>query len=1428
MYVETHEPPAPDAVDGETLYAKARAAGLDFGPAYRQLTAAGRNGDEIDVTLTPASGDLRFGLDPARLNSCFHGLILMFDQLGAEPFPYLPVRFGEIRLAAPSESISGARIKIRRADATAIVADFDLFTSTGDVVATLREARYQPARARPKGGLADFGLTQIWVPATADLIGAPIVPIADRALSTSPSAAEPQLSEAAALVEGWASAAALRLARALAVDGIVDLDALVLSGRLPNDKRRWAAAAFDTLAASGLVVSETSAWRLTDETLPSPRAVLETLAARHSERSVELLAAAHVSASLENFACSAARLEAPSERLLEMLSLRSTQAAAATFALRERLEALAGASRDRGSLRMLLIGAGAAMSAVVEFAERCCARLTIVDLDALRLERARYRFASVPEITFAVGLDGLPERAFDCLVSAGGLSELGLSPGALERLSVLSAPGASLVAVEPAPSQFRDFVYGLSDDYAALARPAEAWRAQLLRARFSAVHAELIETGGDLAIAIAARTVAAQGRSGVNDVLILQDGHAAFSGALADALVRRAARCRIASPHESGSFDLRGANSVMWIPGLARGDAASRIAAECLSLRSVLSRVGNKPFFVALDRSDPAFASAVASFLRAFANEAPSLDIRRVEIETLSPALAPKLAAVIASGTDEADIALMHEGVAMLRYAAIKAPLDAVGDARRLERSLDGGLDRLIWKPVARKAPGPGEVEVEIAGTGLNFRDAMWALSILPDEMLEGGFAGPTLGLEFAGTVVGIGPSVESVRRGDRVLGFAGGAFCTHLTVAAAHVAPIPSGLSFEAAATIPVAFLTAWHALIGCADLKAGEWALIHGGAGGVGLAALQISRLRGARVIATAGSPEKRDLARTLGAEYAFDSRSDAFVDEVMRVTAGRGVGVVLNSLSGEMMERSVGLLEPFGRFVELGKRDYLANTAIGLRPFRRNLSYFGVDLDQMLSERPDLSQRLFADVLRGFERGDFDPLPLTVFEAAEAPEAMRLMQQSGHVGKIVVRPPRPEPECAVPQRRPFVADAKRAHLVTGGLGGFGIETARWLVSCGARRLVLVGRSGLSSEAARLAVEAMCAAGVEVRVEALDIADAQAAENLFARLEVDGWPLAGVVHAAMTLEDGLINNLDEAAFLRVLWPKVVGAAMLDRLTRDLPLDYFVLFSSATTIIGNPGQGAYVAANGWLEGLARERVSQGMPALAVAWGAIADVGVLARSSATREAIAARTGVRGMEAKAALDLMGEALAYQGGPAGDGVVVIADVNWSAAKANLPILHERAYGRLFGVAASDDAEARSVDLRALAERLPPEEARRAVADLVTEELSRVLRLPREEIGRTKPLSELGLDSLMAVELALALESRLSLDAPLGEAASAFNVMELAQRILSSVAGEATGAMVSESLAARHLEEAERAQVVDRINRIEAVSSRSDAAE
>ena len=1419
-----------EGVEASEIYARAFALGLEFGPAFRCLArATGAQDGTIQVELSAGNGDPRFGLDPARLDSCFHGLILLFAGRENEGGAYLPVGFEEARLFLPGARLSRATIHVRRHDNRVILADFDLFDGEGDLAATLRGARYQSIRVRSPQTLEQFCLVRTWIPSTRGY--APRTLSADfrEDPATEPRVAV-QLPSAALLIEAWATVASYHLAYRLSKDGDLDVDALAAHGRLPPGRRRWLESALTGLEKSGLIHRSGSVLRLSDESLPQTQDVFSALAAQHPERAPELLLAASVGTLLHDFVEEGAELTPPTEGAVEAYELRSPSVVAAARELGARLSRISRPEGSAFALRVLQIGVGPAISETLRFAGRCGARVTLLDLDPPRLERARLKYGDSTDASFCGDLDALPDRGFDLVVSAGGLSRLAGRGGAFGRLAQKCAVDALIMAVEPVPSLFRDLTVGLTEgddgDQRELRLSAGAWARECSRAGLVQIDARLIDTGADHAVALNAKSTGGSERPGSSAAIALicnGAGPDSSVTALFDAMNARGAPCRFVEP---AALSTQRGGSYVWIADIPGGDGTARVASTCLMLRDIAGSLGHAKakLFVVVPASDRPVAEAILSFVRTLANEFPTVDFRRIEISDTMPCVADRLAAVVLSDAPETDVAIDGESVRVLRYARRENAAAQVetgdGLASRLEKSPEGGLDRISWKSVGRPAPRANEIEVEVAAAGLNFRDVMWALSILPDEMLEDGFAGPTLGLEFSGRVTRVGSSVDHLEVGDAVVGLCGGAFATHVVVDAEHVAKVPETLPCESAATVPVAFLTAYYSLISCADLKRDEWVLIHGGAGGVGLAALQIARWRGARAIVTAGSHEKRALTRAFGAEHAFDSRSGSFVDDVKRATGGRGVSVVLNSLAGEAMERSLGLLRPFGRFVELGKRDYLANTPIGLRPFRRNLGYFGVDLDQLLASRPDVSRRLFADVLALFASGEFAPLPYSVFGHDEAVEAMRLMQQSGHIGKILIRPPTQIiASDSKRSARSFDVDPDRTHLITGGLGGFGLATAEWLVERGARHLALVGRSGASSQPAREAVAALRSRGAQVHVASLDVADRRATGRLLADLGQTMPPLAGVMHAAMVLDDAIAANLDEARLLKVLRPKIAGAENLDELTRSLTLDYFVLFSSATTVIGNPGQGAYVAANGFLEGLARQRRSAGLPALAVSWGAIDDVGVLARHGATREALARRAGVKPMGARAALDLMAQALSLEGGRGGDAVVIIADMNWSAARAHLPLLSSPSYNRLSGDANASDLTSESVvDLSTLAARLGLDQARRTVADILVEEIARILRLPRDNVSKTKPLTEIGVDSLMAVELMLSLETRFAMDAPLGSSPRGFNVWELAEYLLSAREQDDQKLDVAEGLAKRHLDKAEWGDIAPLITELQ----------
>lgn len=707
----------------------------------------------------------------------------------------------------------------------------------------------------------------------------------------------------------------------------------------------------------------------------------------------------------------------------------------------------------------------------------------------------------------------------------------------------------------------------------------------------------------------------------------------------------------------------------------------------------------------------------------------------------------------------------------------------------RLGFDLPGQLRNLRWERRAAPQPAADQLAVAVQATGLNFRDVMYALGLLSDEAIENGFSGPTLGFEFAGVVTATGSAAHGdFCPGDRVVGFGPSSFSNALVTNANAVARIPAGMSFEAAATIPSTFFTVYYALHHLARLEPGEKVLIHGAAGGVGIAAIQIAKWCGAEIYATAGSDEKRDFLRLMGVEHVFDSRSLAYADQILAQTGGRGVDVVLNSLAGEAINRNFQVLKPFGRFLELGKRDFYQNTRIGLRPFRNNISYFGIDADQLMSERPDLTRRLFAQMMQLFEEGVLSPLPYHEFDANEVVEAFRYMQQARQIGKVVVTYRNPLQHVVDP--RPAAAptlqlDPNASYMVTGGLGGFGLRTAQWLVSKGARHLVLLSRRGASSEEAQPALAAWKAQGIGVKALACDLTDRAQLSAVFADLARGQQPLRGVVHAATVIDDGLIRNLDQAQVQRVLAPKALGAQHLDALTRELNLDFFVLFSSATTLFGNPGQANYVAANHWLEALARQRLANGLPATAVLWGAIDDAGFLARNADIKQALQGRMGGSALQAAAALERLERMLLD--GRSGLGVL---ELDWKALSRFLPAAQAPRFIELARLQGSDPDEEGGQDIQRMLEELDDAALLEAFAELLKHEISEILRLPASKLDSQRPLQELGLDSLMSVELVVAVEDRFGIRLPVMELSESSSIDKLSARILDLLRGAGAG--------------------------------------
>jgi acyl transferase domain-containing protein/NADPH:quinone reductase-like Zn-dependent oxidoreductase/NADP-dependent 3-hydroxy acid dehydrogenase YdfG/acyl carrier protein len=679
-------------------------------------------------------------------------------------------------------------------------------------------------------------------------------------------------------------------------------------------------------------------------------------------------------------------------------------------------------------------------------------------------------------------------------------------------------------------------------------------------------------------------------------------------------------------------------------------------------------------------------------------------------------------------------------------------PAEQISQPLRLGISRVGILENLRWLPRERTLPGWGEVEVQVQATGLNFRDVLQTLGMYPGKV------GP-LGAECVGVIARIGEGVDGLQPGDQIMAVAPDGFSTYVTVRHDHVARLPAGMSREEAASVPVAFLTAFYGLHRLARMKAGDRVLVHAAAGGVGLAAVQLARRAGAEIFATAGNLEKQNYLRTLGIGHVFDSRSTAFAAEIMHRTDGRGVDIVLNSLAGEFIQKSVSVLAPGGCFLEIGKRGILTRDEFaGLRP---DCKYYAYDLGDEAIADASLLPGMFTELFAAFSRRELTPLPLTIFSESQVVDAFRFMAQAKHIGKIVVTKSN-----LAPATRPFPIKGLRAdvtYLITGGLGGLGLETARWMVREGARKLVLLGRRAPDRDTEAILHE-LTLEGAQIVVETCDVSEADQVDEMLRRVSESLPPLRGIIHAAGVLDDGTIEQLDWSRFERVLAPKVLGAWNLHQRTLSLELDFFVLFSAAATLIGSPGQGNYAAANAFMDGLAHHRRSRGLTALSINWGAWAGTGMASRLTAKGTQRWISRGLRPIGLAEGMSKLGQLLFCSRAQ-----IVALPADWSRmfadpALGKPPSLLLQLVNESRGEATQGESPSNSDSFLV---RLAAEPATRRLAILQ----EHIQSLASRALGRTsnrlldprRPLHELGLDSLLSVELRNALASSLDCSLP-----------------------------------------------------------------
>ncbi len=797
-------------------------------------------------------------------------------------------------------------------------------------------------------------------------------------------------------------------------------------------------------------------------------------------------------------------------------------------------------------------------------------------------------------------------------------------------------------------------------------------------------------------------------------------------------------------------------DGIAWLVPQSDGESADALAAQEVALarllsfaQAVLARQLELPlgFSIVTRRAvataagegvDP-FASSLWGFGRSLQSEQPTLGLRLLDVASDIEGMPPSekqsglLAEALTVSGSETQLALRGDQFQAPRLAVAGSSLRRPEGDFRVAIVESGSFDGLAMEALAATSPGAGEVTVAIEAIGLTFRDVLIALGAYPGE-------GAELGGDAAGIVTAVGEGVSHLAIGDRVYGMMGGGFASRVTTTAATLRPMPANLDFVAAATVPSTFCTA-QAAFEAAGLRSGQKVLVHAAAGGVGLAAIQLARAAGAEVYATASAPKRRFL-RSLGVSHVFDSRSTDFAAEVVAASGG-GVDMVLNSLTGEgFIEASVSCLVDGGHFVEIAKRNIWSPEQMAAA--RPDLGYTILALDQWAEEEPDRIGTLLGGIGELLGQGLLEPLPRRLFPISQTPAAMRLMQQARHVGKIVLTVGRTD----------IAQDG--SYLVTGGLGGLGMEAAAWLAAAGARHLVLVGRNQAGEAAANRMSALTSQYGCTIETIQADVSDSAAVESLVGRFgEGDLPPLAGVVHAAGVLDDGIVTEQRWDRFETVLRPKLVGAWNLHRATRGKTLTHFVLYSSAAATLGSASQSNYAAANAFLDGLAAMRQSLGLPATSVAWGPWA-LGMT--DNAAVRANIERQGYRLLVPESAQAALATLLAD--GQAGG---VVLDCDWGRLGQALgglrpPILTDF----LTPQAPGGDSEL----LRKL-EEAPADEREALLERYLQDELRAVLGLAERPAAKSG-FFDLGMDSLMAVEF------RNRIVATLGDACNVTNTV------------------------------------------------------
>ncbi|KAJ5556997.1 Type I Polyketide synthases (Type I PKS) [Penicillium frequentans] len=671
-----------------------------------------------------------------------------------------------------------------------------------------------------------------------------------------------------------------------------------------------------------------------------------------------------------------------------------------------------------------------------------------------------------------------------------------------------------------------------------------------------------------------------------------------------------------------------------------------------------------------------------------------------------------------------------------------------------LEVALPGKLDSVQWheQQTFNAGPAADEVFVEVRAFGLNFRDLMIALGQFGNASLMTG--------ECSGFIKAVGSDIQdSFKVGDRVCGWSATGFSSIARMKGAGVHRLDDLTSFEEGASLVVAYTTAYYALINLAHLQKGEKVLIHSAAGAVGQVAIMLAQYVGAEIFVTVGNDEK---ASFLQKEYhimpdrIFSSRSTGLLARLQEATGGCGIDVVLNSLTGDIARESHACLATFGRFVEIGIQNFLQNSRMDTSFMQQNISFFSVDMTKVLKQNPRLFAQLLSSVFRLRESGALKSIhPITQFEPSELESAFRTLQTGKHIGKVVINSRQGSRVKVVPRPVPAVQFAGNiSYMISGGLGGLGRAFVKWMCQSGARNIVILTRYGLRGAVLEAWAAEVREMGVKLAVYICDIVNEDSLKIAIQQASEEMPPIRGVIQAAMVLKDCLLENMSHAEYFDAIEPKTIGSQNLHQAFLSQPLDFFIMLSSAAGIVGNTGQANYASGCTFQDALARHRIKLGLRAHSIDLGMIQSAGYVAENPEAVQFLREQ-GYVPVELDQVFRMINKVIQEPATESQDGQTVLG-LRYDQSTNNGAVMQHLLDPKFRHLLSSRRTSGNSVAIQeqdisksiAAAKSLP--EAITVIADALASRLRRLLAIESEEISHSQSISDLGTDSLVAVEL------------------------------------------------------------------------------